>query len=251
MAKEFKIERHIELPGTPEDAWQAVATAAGNSAWLFSEGVGADANSAELWDPPNHLVVRMQDGEWFNALEFEIRAKDGSHPTLRYVHSGIFMDDWDNQYDAAGAHTDFYLHTLNQYLTHFNRREVTYIGDAPAGVQGPESSNAPDGFVVLQNALGLDQTSKEGDRVHLTPHGLDPIDGVIDYWQTNFIGIRTGEALIRLFGRNAFGQPVGLSIHDFSGRIDAARAKQTWKQWLDQVFAVAQSPSHSPSNVIQ
>jgi hypothetical protein len=237
MAREFKIERHVELPGTPEDAWEAVATAAGNSAWLFSDGVGADAETAVVWDPPNHLVVRMQEGDWFNALEFQIQAKDGSHTTLRYVHSGIFTDDWDNQYDAADAHTDFYLHTLTQYLEHFNGRAVNYIGDAPFGIQGPESSRASDGLDRLRSALGLSQDSKEGDLVHLTPAMLDPIDGVIDYLRTNFIGIRTSDSLIRIFGRNAFGHPVGVSIHDFSGHTDPGRLKQAWKHCLDEAFA--------------
>ena len=31
-------------------------------------------------------------------------------------HSGILADEWEDQYDAIGAHTDFYLHTLGQYL---------------------------------------------------------------------------------------------------------------------------------------
>ncbi len=179
----------------------------------------------------------MQEGDWFNALEFTVEARDGSHATLRYVHSGIFTDDWNNQFDAAHAHTDFYLHTLHEYLEHFNGRAVTYVGDAPFGIQGPERSNDAQGFVVLQNALGLDPTLNEGDRIHLVPVGLDPIDGVLDYRRTNFIGIRTNDALIRLFGRNAYGQPVAVSIHDFSGQSNPAALKQAWQLWLDEVFA--------------
>lgn len=237
MSREFKIEREIELPGTPGDVWRAVATAAGNSAWLFASGVGADESNAEAWDPPHHLAVRTQQGEWFNALEFKIEARDGSHTTLRYAHSGIFMEDWENQYDAADKHTDFYLHTLDEYLRHYNGRTATYIGDAPAGIEGPPSSNAPDGFTRVQQALGFRADTKEGDAVRLTPAGFAPIDGVIDYRRPDFIGIRTSDALIRLFGRNAFGQPVAMSVHDFSGRIDAVHAKQVWKRWLDDVFA--------------
>ena len=34
----------------------------------------------------------------------------------------------EDQYDAIGAHTDFYLQTLGQYLEHLNGRKVTYVG---------------------------------------------------------------------------------------------------------------------------
>ena len=82
------------------------------------------------FEPPHHLAVRAAapDGTVMNALEYIIEARDGGTAVLRYVHSGIFTDDWDNQYDAAGQHTDFYLHTLGQYLQFFDGRPVTYVG---------------------------------------------------------------------------------------------------------------------------
>ena len=43
-----------------------------------------------------------------------------------YVHSGILTGDWDAQYDGASRHTDFYLHTLREYLTHFAPRPVAF-----------------------------------------------------------------------------------------------------------------------------
>ena len=69
---------------------------------------------------------------WFNQLENVIEARDGGTTFVRYVHSGVFTDDWDNQYDGANQHTDFYLHTLSQYLQHFSHRPVEWFSaDAP------------------------------------------------------------------------------------------------------------------------
>ena len=146
MPSEFEISRDVVLPATPEEAWKAVATGAGNAAWLFPNEIEPDGPATTAWDPPHHFVVRQERGDWFNALEYVIEDREGGTARLRYMHSGIFVDDWDRQYDAARSHTDFYLHTLSEYLQHFNGRAATYIGDAPAGIQGPPTSATPDGF---------------------------------------------------------------------------------------------------------
>ena len=76
----------------------------------------------------------------FNALDYAIEARDGGTAHLRYVHSGILADGWEDQYDAIDGHTDFYLHTLGQYLEHFNGRQVTYVGQPSSGIEGPEAA---------------------------------------------------------------------------------------------------------------
>ena len=115
MAREFEIRREVELPSTTEQVWAAVATAAGTASWLFPMGedeahaVGdvVAGHTVTAFDPPHHLAVRAAapDGTVMNALEYIIEARDGGTAVLRYVHSGILTDDWDNQYDAAGPPT--------------------------------------------------------------------------------------------------------------------------------------------------
>jgi hypothetical protein len=89
---------------------------------------------------------------------------------------------------------------------------------------------APDGFDRLKAALGVDRAS-EGDEVVLEVGGR----GVLDYDRGNFVGVRTGDGLYRFFGRNAFGGPVAVVLHDFSGG-DSARTKQALKRWLDSIY---------------
>jgi hypothetical protein len=237
MSKEFECKREVVLPGSPENAWKAVATNAGNAAWLFPNDIAPDGSGATIWDPPHHFAVRTQQGDWFNALEFEIEAKDGSSTTLRYSHSGIFMDNWDTQYDGVQQHTDFYLHTLAQYLEHFDGRPATYIGGGPGGLQGPAVSATPNGFRQMLGALGLSPADLEGERVTLTPHGIERLEGVIDYKQPNFLGVRTDDGLYCFFGRNAFGAPVGMSAHLFGENVDAEAVSRDWQQWLDSALA--------------
>jgi len=229
MGKEFEIRREVELPATPEEVWDAVATGPGTASWLFPEE--ADADDIVESDRPRKFAVRTEseDGS-FNALEFVIEAREGGTAVLRYVHSGIFDEaGWDTQYDAVNQHTDFYLHTLGQYLEHFAPRTATYVGGDPGGIMGPEASMTPDAFEKLKQALGA---QREGETVRV-PN--DDVDGVVDYANGNFLGIRSGEALYRFFGRNAFGGPVGMSIHHF-GNVDADAATETWRHWLAGVY---------------
>ena len=51
-----------------------------------------------------------------------------------------------------------------------------------------------------------------------------------------FLGIRTDEALYRFFGRNAFGGPVGMSVHHF-GDVDAEKAGAGWTEWIARVYS--------------
>jgi hypothetical protein len=179
--------------------------------------------------------MESPDGS-FNALDFTVEARDGGTAHLRYVHSGILADGWEDQYDAAAGHTDFYLHTLAEYLEHFNGRPVTYIGQPSSGIEGPESAGGPDAMDVLRAALGV-ADARVGDEVHASLGDAGSLDGVIDYATPEFLGVRTSEGLYRFFGRNHYGSVVGMSGHLFGGDVDAAEREAALKAWLDGVYA--------------
>lgn len=75
----------------------------------------------------------------------------------------------------------------------------------------------------------------EGDRVELSHDGLGPLTGVVDYARGPFLGIRTDDALVRVFGRNAFGQPVAVVVHAFAD-VDADALGAAWRDWLASVY---------------
>ncbi len=88
----------------------------------------------------------------------------------------------------------------------------------------------------MREALDLDLTIQVGARVQVSPRGMDGFGGTIDYFEPNFVGIRTSSALPRFFGRNAFGQPIGMIIHRFGEVGDAGRIASDWREWLDSVL---------------
>jgi hypothetical protein len=168
----FECSREVLLAATPEEVWEAVATSEGNAAWLFPNEIDPAGPATTKWDPPHRFAVRHERGDWFNALEFTIEAREGGSTLMRYMHSGIFVEDWDSQYDGVSQHTDFYLHTLGEYLRHFQGRPVTYIGDVPMGIEAPPQTAEAGGFARLQRTLGFGADVSEGDAVRLTPVGL-------------------------------------------------------------------------------
>lgn len=245
MSKEFEIAREFEVDATPEQVWEAVTSGTGGWLWPMEApeprvgGKGPFGSEVTAWDPPHRYTNRVENVEGIseqtlNQLDYTIEPRDeGRRAWVRYVHSGIFVDDWDNQYDAAGRHTDFYLHTLRQYLTRFEGRPIT----AFATFDGPEASSAADAFTTVARALGLADDTAEGARVQVEgPEGAR-LDAVVDYRNAYFIGLRTDDALIRFFGRNHWGYPVGVSVHDFAPGADAEADEAAWQGWLNGVFS--------------
>jgi uncharacterized protein YndB with AHSA1/START domain len=241
MSKEFEISREFEVDASPEQVWDAITT--GTGGWLWPSefepregGAGPFGSTIVNWDPPHRFTVRSEDvgfpTQSLNQLDHTIEPREeGRSAWVRYVHSGIFTDDWDNQYDGASKHTDFYLHTLREYVTHFAGRPVAF-----ATLNGPEASTAADAFAAVGRALGLADDTAEGARVQARgPEGRS-LDAVVDFRNPYFIGLRTDHALIRFFGRNHWGAPVGISIHDFAPDADAKHNELAWQNWLNGVF---------------
>jgi uncharacterized protein YndB with AHSA1/START domain len=231
----FEIERAVMLPASPEQVFAAVTT--GTAGWMFPTelspavgGTGPDDPTVRSWEPPHEFRVRL-DGEdgWFNALEYVIEARDGGTSVLRYVHSGVFTDDWDDQYDGARLHTDFYLHTLGQYLAHFAGRPTTYVQ-----ASGPVAATAPDAFARLRAHLGEPAL---GDEVRLEVPDLEPVTTAVDWANENFLGLRGPGGLYRFFGRNAWGAPVGMSLHLFDSAVDPDKAGAACARWLGDLYA--------------
>ncbi|WP_028803394.1 ATPase [Streptomyces sp. 142MFCol3.1] len=240
MSKEFEIAREYEVDATPEQVWDALTTGTGGWLWPMEfdgeHRVGPFGSTLTNWDPPHRLTSRSEDvgfpTQSLNQLDNTIEPRDeGRRAWVRYVHSGIFTDDWDNQYDGASKHTDFYLHTLRQYLTHFAPRPVAFTT-----LNGPEASQASDAFTAVGRALGLSDDTAEGAKVSARGPGGRTLDAVVDYRNPYFIGLRTDDALIRFFGRNHWGAPVGISVHDFATDADAGRDEAAWQGWLNGVF---------------
>ena len=236
MAKEFRIEKEIELAATPGQVWDAITTAAGNEAWLWSMpgDLGPDVPLVATWEQPGHLVVRMpaaEDGS-VQAFEYVIEGRDGGTTVLRFVHSGVMCDNWEGEDpELTGQGWDMYLHTLAQYFLHFAGSPATY-----AGAEAPHSSISAGAWPALLGALGLGGAPAAGDQVKLDLPGAGPVEGVVDYVQPAFLGLRTTDALYRFHGRMSIGLPIAVSAYVYGRPVDRGALTQAWTAWLAGVF---------------
>ena len=238
MSREFEVIREVDLPAAPDDVWTAIT--AETAAWQFPTGeppTGAgrahqDVGAAAPARDPHGVA-----GRHLQRPRLRDRGPRGGTAHLRYVHTGILADEWEDQYDAIGSHTDFYLHTLGQYLEHFKGRKVTYVGQPSDGINGPAAAGAPDAMDTLRAALGLSPDAGVGATVHASLGDAGTLDGVVDYSTPVFLGVRADDGLYRFFGRNHFpGGVVGMSAHVFVDGVDAAASEAALKAWLDGVY---------------
>jgi len=157
------------------------------------------------WEQPEHLVVRTpaaEDGS-VQAFEYVIEGRNGGTTVLRFVHSSVTGDSWEGEDPELTGHgCDMYLDTLAQYFVHFAGTPATYVC-----AEAPQSSISADAWPALLRALGLDGAPAVGDRLKLNPPGAGPVEGVVDYARSTFLGLRTSDAL-----------------------------KQVWTAWLAGVF---------------
>src|SRR5699024_3381487 len=118
---------------------------------------------------------------------------------------------------------------------------------------------------MLEKALGVEGPYERGQHLRMTPEGLPPLEGGVDfaYPGYEFIGLRTADGLYRFHEMSAMGMPiaVGHCIYDDEDReaddqawthcaergcagtahgascADRQAAEQAWPHWLERVFA--------------
>ncbi|HEY8581320.1 MAG TPA: SRPBCC domain-containing protein [Capillimicrobium sp.] len=243
MVKQFEVRWEGALPAAPQDVWDAITRRADGYLWAIDyepwvggaeRGLTAGRGTVTAWEPPRRFATRTRpetERDGLNEIAYALEPLNGGATLLRYRHrSEVPAEDFDVQLAMCRAHTSFYQHSLGQYACFFAGREPVYVSvEAPApSVDG--------GFARLRAALGVPADAVAGDPVRLEPDGLEPIDGVIDYATGPFLGIRTADALLRLYGRDTWGWPAAVAHHLFAPGADPATSRQAWERWVAGVF---------------
>jgi uncharacterized protein YndB with AHSA1/START domain len=247
MAHPFEVSKEIEVDATPEEVWEAIATGPGIDSWFMGRnevepGEGGKVRmvlpawaleaTITVWDPPKRLVTdtgKDEDGRLM-VFEYLIEAREGGSTVVRFVHSGFLAgDDWETEYEALKRGDPMYFHKLGEYLTYFRGRTAT-----PVDVYGPQVADAEVAWTKIRRGLGLAGPVAEGDHVRLSPEGLAPIEGVIDWASPETLGVRTADGLYRfIYG---LGGTVVLGHHIFSD-VDPNTEEKAWQGWLEGAFA--------------
>ncbi|GII77115.1 hypothetical protein Sru01_20970 [Sphaerisporangium rufum] len=246
MTQPFESRRQFELRGALEQAWEAIAAGTALDAWLpgpddalsgaagrarrFFGVLPADTVVA-TWRTGDRLAYRGADdgARAGSGFDFLVEEHGEGGNMLRLVQSGVLGGDWRTEYEALNRGWDMYLHTLDQYLTHFPGRFALVVYP----VRPRPGRHEPVGE-TLRRGLGLTGPVVQGDRVRLTPDGPGPIEGVADQVAPGLLGVRTGEALYR-FAEGPL-DTVVVTHHIFTEQGEPAEAERAWLAWLDGLF---------------
>ena len=260
------IRVEVEVPGTPEEVWQAVASGPGISSWFvpteFEEtdgkpvalamnfGPGMVSRAAVTsWDPPRTFAAQGEGwgGSPPIATEWSVEARAGGVCLVRVVNS-LFAntDDWDNQLEGTESGWPGFFRTLRIYLTHF-RGQRSAIMQFVAPVAGTEVQ----AWETLTAALGLKGLSV--GRHWTAPAGVPALGGVAEY-----VSESPYDILLRLdkpgpgvaaFGAFNFGgqSMVALNVYHYGDQAAGTAARETllWKTWIEESFPMPSGPNQS------
>ena len=252
------VQVEVEVPGTPEDVWQAIATGPGISSWFvpaaFEEkdgkpvaltltfGPGLESRSVvTAWDPPHRFAKESKGwvpGSPPIADEWTVEARRGGTCIVRIVHS-LFAstDDWDNQLEGTKSGWSGFFRTLRIYLTHFAGQRSA-IMQFVLPVPGTEA----EAWDALTSALGMQDLAVGQHRT--APEGVPAFGGVVEH-----VTLNPYDALLRMDtpgpGVAALGafhldgqSSVALNFYHYGDHAveTVARETQRWQTWMRERF---------------
>jgi len=251
----LRLELSFEVPGTPEQVWDAIATANGMSGWFLPsdvderEGGAVSFHMGETdspgfitdWDPPRRIAYEEpdwaslvgQDGADVTALatEFLVEAQSGGTCVVRVVSSAFGTGaDWEREFfdDMERGWTPAF-DTLRLYLLHFSGQKVTTMW-----VDAQVEVSLSDAWDALRARLGA--------------HKLGPIE--IRDLKGEVERIGTEELLVRLtepvpgflrFAAYNMGEKTLVNVNGQLFSDDAPafveRERPVWAEWLQSLGA--------------
>jgi uncharacterized protein YndB with AHSA1/START domain len=260
------VQVEVEVPGTPEQVWQAIATGPGISSWfapaVFEERDGKPValimtvgpmetrSAVTAWEAPRKFTSEA-DG-WFPgsprvATEWSVEARSGGVCVVRVVQS-LFAstDDWDGQLIGTEAGMPGAFHVLQLYLTHFRGQRSAFMQ-----LMAPVAGTPADAWATLTTALGF-----KGARVGkgwAAATGVPTLGGVVENIGKEppgallrldqpgpgiaaLFSMDLGESVLAVFGFYFYGDQAAATV---------AREKPRWQAWIQERFPMPAELSKS------
>ncbi len=252
------ISVEVEVPGTPEEVWDAIATGPGISKWfvpaqvephvggkmVLNFGPGMDSESeVTAWEAPHRFTAKsdgLGPGSPEMATEWTVEARDGGTCIVRVVHS-LFADtdEWDNQLGGVESGWPSFFAVLRMYLSHYRGQPGAYFQ-----VMAPVAGTETEGWRALLARLGL-PSLVAGAKIQSQP-GAAPLAGVVEK-----VGPEShpNQAIVRLdepspgaamLSTCGMGEQTFFfgSFYFFGPNATAGlQAEKAWQDWLGQSAA--------------
>jgi uncharacterized protein YndB with AHSA1/START domain len=264
------VQVEVEVPGTPEAVWQAIASGAGISSWFVPTTTEDDADGVPVkmhsnfgpgmesvstvtsWNAPETFSAESQDlgpeapaiaTQWF------VEARDGGVCVVRVVHS-LFADtdDWDESLEAWESGWPDFFRLLRLYLTHFGGQPCSAIQ-----LTGYATAPRDAAWRAVFEGLGVgavptgDHVRSTGDAPELSGHvERRGADAHPEEMLLHLDAPAPGFA--HMFAMNMGGQVlISIRIHFFGDAAAdvAAREEPGWTAWIGKAFASEPVPSEA------
>jgi len=249
------VEAEVEVPGTPEEVWRAIATGPGISSWFVpteveereggavkaSFGPNMDATAKiTTWDPPRRFVADSRDDMPADgptvATEWTVEARSGGSCVVRVVHSWFATtDDWDDQYEGHAHGWRAFFRILRLVLTHF-RDQPSAAVQLMAMLPEPKAA----AWDTLTQALGL-EARELGAKV-ASRDGAPKLAGIIEHAgepafpEERLLRLETpAPGVAHLFALQMGGNvllPMRLYLFGERARAVAQREEAVWQAWI-------------------
>ncbi len=260
------VQVEVEVPGTPEEVWQAIATGPGVSSWFVPTEVDEREGTVTLdfgpgmrsvarvtaWDPPRRFAAESND--WGPnsppvATEWTVEARSGGTCVVRVVHS-LFAntDDWDSQLEGTESGWPGFFRILRLYLTHFRGLPCSTIRLMAVA---PETESKA--WEALIGSLGLTEAAA-GQRRNSSA-GVPSFAGLVEdvsealHHHTMTLRLEQPAPGVASFGAFACGGPVMLAMtfYLYGDRAAAAAAQHepSWQAWMSKLFRPVGQPAAS------
>jgi len=254
MSSDRTIEHEIEVPGTPEQVWQAVATGQGITGWFvpakveertggtmeldFGPGMGTSTGQVTVWEPPTrfaHLGMGAAGSQV--AYEWQVEAGSAGTCLVRLVTSGFLSEaDWQAEYDGTAEGWRLFLNNLRLYLLHFAGQRC-----ASMLVQQLSDAAPDDAWRQLTGSLGLPEAPTVGQQV--TVSNAPALSGRVDRIQSRLMTLlldAPGRG-IGVIGTESFGDKGFPMVYLYlfgAGAEEAIRSAEAgWREWINRTFS--------------
>jgi uncharacterized protein YndB with AHSA1/START domain len=262
MSSDRTIEHEIEVPGTPEQVWNAIATGQGITGWFvptkveervggafeldFGPGMGVATGEVTVWEPPTRFVHLGSGGSGSQlAYEWQVEAHGGGTCLVRLVTSGFLTEaDWQAEYDSTSAGWKLFLDNLRLYLTHFPGQRCWSML-----VQRLTDDTPADAWRALTTSLGLPEAPSVGQQVNVS--GGPPLAGRVERLAAGLMTVLLDAPVrgIGVIGTESFAGKafpmLYLYLFDPGAQEAIARDEPVWRDWMERTFT---APAATPES---
>lgn len=257
------VQVEVEVPGTPEQVWEAIATGPGISSWFVPTEIEegdygrptkvvchfgpAFQTTAAItkWEPPSRFAAESRDEVTAGpplATEWTVEARPAGGCVVRVMHSlTAETDDWNGQLESAESGWPAFFRILKLYLTHF-------AGQPASAIQAVGVSAEPEvkAWEMLAGSLGISGAGVGEQRT--ASAGAPPFGGRVEHTNTTHHDVllrleQPTNGIAHVLGYT-MGGGVFLSVRMYlygdQASSVAKRDQPVWLEWMNTQF-----PAHA------